>query len=131
MKALSLKQPFAELIISGRKTIELRTWKTNFRGKFLVHASKIPDKKAMKQFGFNELPVGQIIGEVELIDVKEYTSKKEFAKDSKKHLASSTWGKIGFVLKNAKRIKPIPAKGALGFWEYNKLSETIKEGGLK
>ena len=121
MKALSLKQPFAELIVSGRKTIELRTWKTSFRGKFLVHASKLSDKKAMKQFGFDELPVGQIVGEAELIDVKEYTSKEEFAKDSKKHLASSSWGKIGFILKNAKRSKPTPAKGTLGFWEYDKL----------
>jgi len=59
MKALSLKQPFAELIVSGKKTIELRNWNTKFRGKFLVHASKVPDKKAMRDFGFNELPLGK------------------------------------------------------------------------
>jgi hypothetical protein len=39
MKCLSLKQPYAELLISGKKTIELRKWNTSFRGKFLVHAS--------------------------------------------------------------------------------------------
>ena len=58
MKALSLKQPYAELVVSGRKTIELRKWKTNFRGEFLVHASKGVDALGMKRFGFSELPVG-------------------------------------------------------------------------
>ena len=43
MKTLSLKQPFAELILQGRKTIELRRWNTNLRGDFLIHASKNPD----------------------------------------------------------------------------------------
>ena len=32
MKALSIRQPWAELILQGRKTIELRTWKTSYRG---------------------------------------------------------------------------------------------------
>ncbi|MDQ6862918.1 MAG: ASCH domain-containing protein [Thermoproteota archaeon] len=37
MKGLSLKQPFAELLVSGRTTVELRKWNTKFRGKFLIH----------------------------------------------------------------------------------------------
>ncbi|MEK6923012.1 MAG: ASCH domain-containing protein, partial [Nanoarchaeota archaeon] len=56
MKALSLKQPFAELILQGKKKIELRKWNTHFMGEFLIHASKISDKKAMKRFGFEDLP---------------------------------------------------------------------------
>ena len=40
VKCLSLNQPYAELLISGKKTIEVRRWNTNFRGQFLVHASK-------------------------------------------------------------------------------------------
>ncbi len=39
MKTLSIKQPFAELVVSGRKSIEIRSWATNYRGEFLVHAS--------------------------------------------------------------------------------------------
>ena len=38
MKCLSICQPFANLIIQNKKTIELRKWNTNFRGEFLVHA---------------------------------------------------------------------------------------------
>ena len=38
MKCLSVSQPYADLIIHGRKTIELRKWNTRFRGEFLIHA---------------------------------------------------------------------------------------------
>ena len=120
MKVLSLKQLFAELIVSGRKTIELRNWNTHFRGRFLIHASKIPDKKAMKKFGFEDLPCGFIVGEAELIGVKKYSNTSEHKKDKSKHLADSSWGSYGFVLKNAKRIKPIPAKGKLNFWDFKR-----------
>ncbi len=40
MKCLSVCQPFAELIVQGKKTIELRKWNTKFRGEFLIHAAK-------------------------------------------------------------------------------------------
>ena len=51
MKCLSVCQPFAELIVEGKKTIELRKWNTKFRGEFLVHAAKnilTKDCKRMK-----------------------------------------------------------------------------------
>ncbi|MDA3836761.1 MAG: ASCH domain-containing protein [Nanoarchaeota archaeon] len=118
MKVLSLKQPFAELVVSGRKKIELRNWNTKFRGKFLVHASLTVDKKVMKKFGFINLPRGKIIGEAEVVDVKKYESEEAQGRDSDKHLADSSWGKYGFVLKGSKRRKEVAAKGKLGFWNY-------------
>ena len=122
MKALSLKQPFAELILQGKKKIELRKWNTHFRGEFLIHSSKIPDKDSMKKFGFSELPCGFILGKATLVDVKKYETKKEHDKDKKLHLATKQWGNYGFVLKNVKRIKPIPAKGQLNFWNFRYFS---------
>jgi predicted transcriptional regulator len=119
MKALSLKQPYAELVVSGKKTIELRKWNTHFRGEFLVHASKNPDEDAMKRFGFANLPFGFIVGKANLIEVKHYNSKEEHDKDKNKHLANSDWGDFGFLLKDSERIEPIPAKGKLNFWEFN------------
>ncbi len=119
MKALSLKQPYAELVVSGKKSIELRKWKTNFRGEFLVHASKVSDYEAMKKWGFKALPTGFIVGKAVLVGVKEYKDKKEFEKDQSKHVADSSFGSFGFILKNAERINPlIPVKGKLNFWEY-------------
>ncbi len=119
MKALSLKQPFAELILQGKKKIELRKWNTKFRGEFLIHSSKIPDIKNMKKFGFHDLPNGFILGQANLESVKKYDSEEELSKDKDLHLADNTWGNYGFILKNVKRIKPIPAKGQLNFWEFN------------
>ena len=118
MKALSLKQPWAELVLQGKKQIEIRKWNTKFRGKFLIHSSKIPDADAMKKFGFSELPCGFILGEAELVDVKVYKDNAEFEKDGHLHLATSDFGNHGFILKNVKRIDPIPAKGKLNFWEF-------------
>jgi hypothetical protein len=53
MKCLSLKQPYAELLVSGKKTIELRNWNTAFRGKFLIHASKNVDKERSESLGID------------------------------------------------------------------------------
>ena len=119
MKALSLKQPWAELILQGRKKIELRKWNTHFRGEFFIHSSKIPDKKNMDKLGFSDLPLGFILGRANLIDVKDYRKTKDLNKDKKLHLATSDWGTFGFILENVKRIKPIPTKGRLNFWEFN------------
>ena len=121
MKALSIKQPWAELILQGRKKIELRKWNTNFRGKFLIHASKIPDKKSMKKFSFDSLPCGGIVGEVVLLNVKDYKKSKGFEKDKKLHLATNKiWGDYGFVLQNPRRINFIPCRGNLNFWRFKR-----------
>ena len=118
MKALSLKQPFAELILQGRKKIELRKWNTKFRGEFLVHTSGNIDEGAMKRFNFKELPRGCILGKVTLVDVKHYNTEEEHNKDKKLHLASTYWGDYGFVLTNPVRLKEVKYKGSLGFWEF-------------
>jgi hypothetical protein len=118
MKALSLKQPFAELILQGRKKIELRKWNTRFRGEFLIHASKNADADAMREFGFSNLPAGCIVGKATLKDVKKYLSDEEHKKERHLHLASNLFGKYGFILENAQRVKEMPCKGKLGFWEF-------------
>lgn len=112
MKDLSLKQPWAELMIETRK------WNTNFRGKFYIHASKNVDFEYCKKMGFNNLLTGVLIGTADLVDVKEYKNQKEFDSDYDKHFAKNLV-RYGFILKNVKRIKPVPAKGQLNFWNYN------------
>src|SRR3989344_1408276 len=118
MKVLSIKQPFAELILLGRKKIELRKWNTKFRGEFLIHSTKNFDKRAMKEFGFDKLPVGCVLGKATLVDVKKYSSDKDHTMDRNLHLASTLWGKFGFVLENPVRLSSIPAKGKLNFWDF-------------
>ncbi|MFB5610880.1 MAG: ASCH domain-containing protein [Nitrosopumilaceae archaeon] len=121
MKCLSVSQPFADLIVSGKKTIELRKWNTNFRGEFLIHSPLKIKTKDCKRLKILKKPVtGAIIGKVEIVDVKKYNSKSEVKADFKKHLASSDFfnRKYGFMLKNPKLFRiPIPYKGKLGFFD--------------
>ena len=121
MKCLSVSQPFADLIISRKKTIELRNWNTNFRGEFLIHAPLKIRKEDCKRLKINEkLITGVIVGKVELYDVKKYDSIKEIKEDQKFHFASKKFQDktFGFMLKNAKSFRiPIPWKGQLGFFE--------------
>ena len=129
MKVLSLKQPYAELILLGKKKIELRKWNTKFRGEFLIHSSLNPDNNSMKRFGFGNLPCGFILGKAELVEVKKYDDEKEHSLDKDKHLANSLWGNYGFVLESPKRLKKIiPAKGKLNFWDFNYEEELEFEG---
>ncbi len=44
--AISLKQPWATLLVHGLKTIEVRRWSTPRRGRVLIHAAGVPDERA-------------------------------------------------------------------------------------
>ena len=128
LKCLSVSQPFAELIISGKKSIELRNWNTSFRGEFLIHAPIKIRAKDYKRLKINKkLVTGAIVGKATLYDVKKYNSTKEIKTDQKFHLGSKDFQdkKFGLILKNAKPLRiPIPWKGQLGFFEVN-LPKTI------
>jgi len=126
MKGLSLKQPFADLLAHGEKTIELRKWNTSFRGEFLIHASKNIDTDACERLDMdiNKLTIGSIIGSAYLYDVKEYNNEQEFIKDKLKHFSIITrfleGYKFGFLVKNAKRLRrTIPYPGKLNFFEVD------------
>lgn len=109
MKTLSIKQPWAHAIIHCGKDIENRTWKTKFRGRFLVHASMEPDVNAPEELWDalpDEAPVfGGIIGSVELVDVVTESKSKWFK------------GPVGFVLKDPEPIPFTRVKGQLKFFE--------------
>lgn len=123
-KCLSLKQPYAELIVLGRKTIELRKWNTKFRGQLLIHASKTINNETCKVYNIDmsSLITGAIVGSALLRDVKLYQSKKEFVADQSKHFAVSRYSEpmYGFLLSDAKRFdNPLPLKGRLGFFDIS------------
>ena len=130
MKCLSISQPFTDLIISRKKTIELRNWNTSFRGEFLIHSPlkiRIDDSKRLKIN--KKFVTGAIIGKAQLYDVKKYNSTKEIKLDQKFHFASKKFQNktFGFMLKNAKSFRiPIPHKGQLGFFEVDVPKNKIK-----
>jgi len=134
LKCLSISQPFADLIISGKKSIELRNWNTNFRGDFLIHSPIKIRTKDCKRLKINKkLITGAIVGKATLYDVKKYNSAKEIIIDQNFHFASinSDIQKFGFILKNAKPFRiPIPWKGKLGFFEVNLPKTVIKKSDI-
>ena len=71
---LHFRQPWIELILSGQKTIEVRSWPTRYRGELWLHAGKKADKYAMKRFNFSagNLTFGAIIGKCVLLDCLEF-----------------------------------------------------------
>ena len=135
MKCLSVSQPFADLIIQGKKTIELRNWNTNFRGEFLIHAPIKIRKEDCKRLKISKkLITGAIIGKAQIIDVKKYETKSQIKNDRKQHFASNHFQnkRYGFVLKNAKPFRiPIPYKGKLGLFEVKLPKTKIKTSELK
>lgn len=70
MKVLTIKQPWATLIMQGNKRYEFRSWQTKYRGDLLIHAGKGIDKEAMKRLSKylpEKLPAGKILGKVTLV----------------------------------------------------------------
>ena len=53
IKALTVRQPWAELILRGRKPFELRTWRTKYRGPLVIHAAVKIDSSDARLFGLD------------------------------------------------------------------------------
>jgi hypothetical protein len=70
MRAITIRQPWAELIIRGEKDVENRSWRTNHRGALLNHAGVGVDQEGFGEHDVSEDDVdhGAIIGVVELVE---------------------------------------------------------------
>jgi hypothetical protein len=113
--ALSVRQPWAWLIVSGMKDIENRPRRTHYRGSLLIHTGVSLDSYTdenvewlNKKFGVQippELETGGIIGIVEVVDCVESHASRWFQE-----------GSFGWVLANPRRLIFRPCKGALGLF---------------
>ena len=80
MKAISIHQPWAWAILHAGKFVENRSWRTNYRGPLLIHASKSrasydaqDPAEWLERYGvalpaWEELAKGAIAGVVDVID---------------------------------------------------------------
>jgi hypothetical protein len=112
--ALSIKQPWAALVVAGVKSIEVRTWPTRIRGRVLIHAARLADERPEGWHrvtdDIRELaePGGGIIGAAELIDCVPYRNSVEFTRDAERHLNDPSWfqarGMYGFVFRCAAAV---------------------------
>ncbi len=133
MKCISIRQPWAHLIIHAGKDIENRTWSTKYRGPLLIHAAKTYDYYG--EAYLRETPIfadlfsmktrtmyyGHIIGTVDLIDCVTASDSRWF------------FGPYGFVLANPVAFDtPIPYRGRLGLFGVERREhDAITDGSLK
>ena len=124
MKALTIKEPWASLIIEEYKKYEFRSWKTKYRGKILIHAGCSVEKDMMKRFSDYNINVnpGYIIGHATIVDcilVDEEFNKKLRNIDPVVYGRSNHTETYAWKLENVvKYDNPIPCKGKLGLWNY-------------
>lgn len=123
MKALTVKEPWASLIAYGYKEYEFRSWKTNYRGKILIHAGKTLKKDVSKKFEeYNlEYSKGEIIAIADLTDcilVDEKFNKELLNKNKLVYGRSNHTMKYAWKLENVKLINKIKVNGKLGLWDY-------------
>lgn len=124
MKVLTIKEPWTSLIIEKYKKYEFRSWKTNYRGKMLIHAGLSVEKDMMKRFKDYDITVnpGFIIGEATLTNCIKVNN--EFSDELRK-IDNIVYGRsnhsedYAWMLEDViKYDKPIPCKGKLGLWNY-------------
>ena len=119
MLCLSIRQPWAWLILNGGKDIENREWPTRVRGRILVHAGKgmtreeweygagalFDIRPALQLPAYQELQRGGIVGSVEVVDCVTNSESPWFN------------GGYGFVLRNPVTLPFTPYRGQLGFFQ--------------
>ncbi len=95
--ALSVRQPWAALLLAGLKTIEVRRWPTVRRGRVLLHAARLPDERPE---GWRLLPThladladlrGGIIGSLTLLECRTYRNLPAFQADQTLHHNCPSW----------------------------------------
>ena len=122
LPCLSIRQPWAWLILHGGKDIENRDWPTKRRGRVLVHAAKgmtwdewgqawdfaqgsgASPRALATGMTYHTIERGGIVGSVEIVDCVERSESPWFI------------GRYGFVLRDPRPLPFVPWKGALGFF---------------
>jgi hypothetical protein len=120
MKALTIRQPWAWLIMEGRKRIENRTWQASYRGPLLIHAGVYYKKKEyndicerVKRLRDIDIPIkddldfGGIVGKVNLVGIVAPQFEGEPFEE----------GPYCWLLSDPERISFVPFKGKLGLFD--------------
>jgi hypothetical protein len=120
---LSIRQPWAELILRGKKDVELRTWADKYRGPVWLHTGNKLDEIAAERFHIGALFTGGLVGIAELIEIRRL-SRNLYEEWRDRHLDFSPFPSsrdlYGWTLLRARRLDPPrKCKGALGLFHIN------------
>lgn len=134
MKALTLTQPWATLVVLGLKRIETRSWSTAYRGPLAIHAAKGFPARA-REFAEEEraigrlpsrLPFGAIVCTIDLVDCQPTQDIADGLTGLERLYGDYAWGRWAWLFKPESLVvleAPVPAKGALGLWNFEALPE--------
>ena len=123
MKVLTIKEPWASLIVQGFKKYEFRSWKTNYRGKILIHAGLSKENVEVFEEYNLDISSGEIIGEAYITDctLVDDIFDKKLREIDKNVYGNDHVGLYAFKLDRVVKYKrKIKAKGKLGLWNYIK-----------
>lgn len=128
MKALSLRQPWARAIAEGAKRIETRSWRTEYSGPLLIHASAKFHKAEreaemlLMQMGTltvrTGLQLGGIVARCHLIKCVRVEEIRQRLTMRERSLGDYSNGRWAWLLSNCRPHRFIACKGKLGLWEY-------------
>lgn len=129
MKALTISQPYASLIVSGEKWVENRTWATQYRGTLAIHAGK--GKQYLTREEMRDYPIGCVIGFVDLVGCVPLEWAEQFAGYSASQATyggrtleeivshKHAEGPYCWILANPIALpEPLPTRGSLGLWDW-------------
>ncbi len=120
MRTIVLRSPWASLVAEGRKTVELRTWSTRYRGPLLIIAGKGVDRGDVAKWGHGDAPRGVTLCVVDLLDVRPATSADEH--DACGPIAT---GEFAWIVANVRPVTQIPMLGRFGLYELDVTPEAL------
>lgn len=118
MRCLSIRQPWAWLIVNGYKDVENRDWKRDVRGEILIHAAKFVDHAGYRWVEQNFPEIYPLIPSYDRIERGGLVGKATIIDCVSEHISLWFFGKYGFVFDTDKST-PLPFKplaGQLGFF---------------
>ena len=141
LKVLTVKNPYAFLIVTGFKKYEIRSWSTNYRGPLYIHSAKVPVKSDYDENTINGVKKlclkhirkldymsthGSIIGKVNLVNIlkiDDEISRSQAGIDGCCSIDEND--KYAWVLENPEVANlTIPVKGQLGIWSLETNGDT-------
>ena len=131
-QTISIKQPWAALLVAGVKTVEVRTWSTTLRGPVLIHAGRSADARpeAWAHITTPELRaaanrLGGLVGWATLTECRTYLTAEQFAAEAVQHLNPTAWYApprlFGFRFVKPQPLPFRPLPGKLFFFPVNGL----------
>lgn len=133
MKALTIHQPWAQLLVTGCKVYEYRSWDTRYRGLVAIHAATRLEKCEWQALdrpevqkclrGIDDLPIGAVIAIGRLADTRFLTERAARA-IRRRYPCERIWGspsrsQYAWEFDEIQELsQPVPAVGALGLWQW-------------